>query len=367
MASIELVNLTKTYGNLVAVDALDLRIEDKAFVALLGPSGCGKTTTMNLISGILKPTAGEIRFDGEDVRGVPAGKRDVGFVFQNYAIFTHLSVYKNISFGLEIRRRPKAEIEARVREVAALVGLTGRLADKASNLGVNELQRLAIARSAVINPKIFLLDEPLSNLDAAFRAEMRTELKRLQHRLRQTMVYVTHDQLEAMSMADRIAVMDHGVLQQYDTPLRIYNQPRNLFVARFIGSPSMNLLSCRLITESDSASLDFGPLGRILVTGEVLPAQCAQAKTPEVIIGVRPEDITLRPGHDRSDGLAMTVSFVERIASRSIVHLREGKQVVKAVERNNYRVELGEPMTVTITPDACRLFDAISGLAIAAE
>lgn len=241
MSSIELVGLTKRFGDLIAVKDLDLMIEDKEFVAILGPSGCGKTTTMNMIAGIEHPTAGQVLFDGVEVQNVSARRRGVGFVFQNYAIFTHISVYKNLSFGLEVTGVPAGEIERRVADMAKLVRLTHRLEWRSSRLNVNELQRLALGRSAILGPQIFLLDEPLSNLDAAFRAEMRTELKHLQHQLQQTMVYVTHDQLEAMSMADHIAIMDLGVLQQFGTPLEVYNKPANLFVANFMGSPSMNL------------------------------------------------------------------------------------------------------------------------------
>ena len=239
MAAIDLINLTKFFGSVKAVNDLTLTISDKEFVALLGPSGCGKTTTMNMISGIEQPTAGSINFNGVDVSHVPPGRRGIGFVFQNYAIFTHMTVRANLAFGLEIRREPPAEIARKVADMAALMRLSDKLDRAAGRLNVNEMQRLAIGRSAIVHPDIFLLDEPLSNLDAAFRAEMRTELKHLQREIKQTMVYVTHDQIEAMSMADRIAVINLGVLQQYASPIEIYNNPANLFVAKFIGSPSM--------------------------------------------------------------------------------------------------------------------------------
>ena len=243
MAAIDLINLTKFFGSVKAVNDLTLTISDKEFVALLGPSGCGKTTTMNMISGIEQPTAGSICFNGVDVSHVPPGRRGIGFVFQNYAIFTHMTVRANLAFGLEIRREPSAEIARKVADMAALMRLSDKLDRAAGRLNVNEMQRLAIGRSAIVRPDIFLLDEPLSNLDAAFRAEMRTELKHLQREIKQTMIYVTHDQIEAMSMADRIAVINLGVLQQYASPIEIYNNPANLFVAKFIGSPSMNLLN----------------------------------------------------------------------------------------------------------------------------
>jgi multiple sugar transport system ATP-binding protein len=358
MAAIDLIGLTKTFGALTAVDRLHLRINDKEFVALLGPSGCGKTTTMNMISGVLNPTRGEIRLDGREISRVAPGRRGIGFVFQNYAIFTHMTVRENLAFGLEIRRRPAAEIASRVDEMVALMRLSGKLDQPAGRLNVNELQRLAIGRSAIVKPEIFLLDEPLSNLDAAFRAEMRTELKHLQHEIKQTMVYVTHDQLEAMSMADRIAVMDAGVLQQYATPLEIYNSPHNMFVARFIGSPSMNLLPCRLRAEDGNPLLDFGTAGAMVVNDMRLAAQLSRIKTRDLVFGVRPENLVLGGAEGDASELRMTVSFVERIGARTIIHLESGGLSVKAVEKNGYRVGIGAPMTASIPPGAAVLFDA---------
>ena len=221
---------------------MDLEIADGEFMALLGPSGCGKSTTMNMIAGMEEPTEGRILFGDRDMAGVPMGRRGVGFVFQNYAIFTHMTVRQNLAYGPRMHGRPQAEIDRRVGAIAELLQLTPLLDRRADRLSVNILQRVAIGRSAIMEPAIFLLDEPLSNVDAAFRAVMRTELKHLQREFRQTMVYVTHDQLEAMTMADRIAVMDHGVLQQVGTPIEVYNNPANVFVARFIGAPGMNLL-----------------------------------------------------------------------------------------------------------------------------
>ena len=250
MAEIHLQHLTKQFpGGLVAVNDLELVIPDGSFVALLGPSGCGKTTTMNMISGLEKPTSGEIYFDQQPITRLPPGARTVGFVFQNYAIFTHMSVAENISFGLRVRKpRPAAdEIDRRVREIADVLGLGGMLDRNASRLSVNDMQKVALGRSMIVEPAIFLLDEPFSNLDAAFRAYMRAELKRIQHEIGQTMVYVTHDQVEAMSMADHIAVMDLGRLQQYGTPDELYNAPANRFVAGFVGSTQMNFLPATLV------------------------------------------------------------------------------------------------------------------------
>jgi len=242
MASITIDSVIKRYGDFTAVDNLNLEITDGELVALLGPSGCGKTTTMNMIAGFEEVTEGNVRFDGKEVGHVAPGERGVGFVFQNYAIFTHLTVRKNIAFSLEVRGQKGPDLDKKVEACAAHFGLVQHLDTSSSKLGVNELQRLAIARSSIAEPSIFLLDEPLSNLDAAFREEMRVELKKIQRQLGQTMVYVTHDQVEAMSMANRIAIMDKGRLQQFGTPREIYRRPANTFTADFIGSPSMNLL-----------------------------------------------------------------------------------------------------------------------------
>ncbi|TIT38744.1 MAG: ABC transporter ATP-binding protein, partial [Mesorhizobium sp.] len=295
MATVSLKKLTKSYGPVAVVHGIDLEVADREFIALLGPSGCGKSTTMNMIAGMEEPTGGKILFGERDMAGVPMGRRGVGFVFQNYAIFTHMTVRQNLAYGPKMRGAPKAEIDRRVGAIAEMLQLTPLLDRKADRLSVNILQRVAIGRSAIMEPAIFLLDEPLSNVDAAFRAVMRTELKQLQRQFKQTMVYVTHDQLEAMSMADRIAVMDHGVLQQVGTPLEVYNNPANVFVARFIGAPGMNLLRGRPAESDRGLVIDLGPLGAT----PPLPAEIAAAvrgARGDVLYGFRPEQATLVEG-----------------------------------------------------------------------
>ena len=360
MSTIHLENLVKRFGAFTALKTMDLTIADGEFVALLGPSGCGKSTTMNMIAGMERPTEGRIRFDGRDMTGVPMGQRGVGFVFQNYAIFTHMTVRQNLSYGLRATRRPADEVARRTNAMAELLQLTPMLDRPAAGLSVNILQRVAIGRSAVMEPAIFLLDEPLSNVDAAFRAVMRTELKQLQRSFRQTMVYVTHDQLEAMTMADRIAVMDHGVLQQVGTPLEIYNNPANLFVARFIGSPGMNLLRGRPVETTQGIAIDLGPLG---LTPVLPPAQAAAAGVAqgEVIYGFRPEQAAIVAA---GQGMAMPVNFVERIGARTILHLGRGQDVAKVVFENDAGFEAGKVLHFAPLPDAVRLFDADSGLAL---
>jgi multiple sugar transport system ATP-binding protein len=338
---------------------MDLRIDDGEFVALLGPSGCGKSTTMNMIAGMEDPTSGRIKFDDRDMAGVSMGKRGVGFVFQNYAIFTHMSVYENLAYGLRVRKLPEAEIDRRVKAIADFLQLGPLLEQPSAKLSVNILQRLAIGRSAIVEPAIFLLDEPLSNVDAAFRAVMRTELKHLQRQFKQTMVYVTHDQLEAMTMADRIAVMDHGVLQQTGSPVEVYNNPSNTFVAGFLGSPGMNLVKGALVEASGSMLVDLGEFGRTAPLSASLTAAARDRKVRDVYYGFRPEQASLTA----TEG-GLPVFFVERIGARTIVHLGRDKASVKIVLDNDNGLEAGMTARLDVAEDAVRLFDAATGQAI---
>ena len=358
MTAIHLENLVKNFGAFTALKTMDLTIEDGEFVALLGPSGCGKSTTMNMIAGMESPSAGRILFDGRDMVNVSMGRRGVGFVFQNYAIFTHMSVYDNLAYGLRVRKLPQPEIDRRVKAIAEFLQLGPLLNQPSAKLSVNILQRLAIGRSAIVEPAIFLLDEPLSNVDAAFRAVMRTELKHLQRQFKQTMVYVTHDQLEAMTMADRIAVMDHGVLQQVGTPLEVYNNPDNLFVAGFIGAPGMNLLKGELADSDRGLVVDLGALGRSAPLSPALAAAARSNGSRDIVYGFRPERVSLAPS---GEGMTMPVVFVERIGARTVVHLGTDAQRVKAVFDNDVALEAGVSAAIAIEPGSVRLFDAASG------
>ena len=364
MSSIELRQITKKFGDFVAVDDLSMEIWDKEFVALLGPSGSGKTTTMNMIAGIESPSSGSIWFDGTDVTSVSPRRRGVGFVFQNYAIFTHMSVFKNLAFGLEAHRVSKSEVQRRVNEMARLVGLSTQLDWRASSLSVNEMQRLALGRSAIVNPNIFLLDEPLSGLEAGFRVTMRAELRHLQRELRQTMVYVTHDQIEAMSMADRIAVMHLGKLKQYGPPLEVYNNPSNTFVAQFIGSPGMNLLNCRIMENAGEIALNFGEVGCIKVVDEGLLRLCRNARRSEVIYGIRPEHITLTRGCRAFDSVELSVKFTEKIGARTIVHLAGRDMELKVTKNGRSSIRVGENLGIVPYSGAHHLFDLQSGRVI---
>ena len=351
MTEIVLKDLGRDFGDFVALSDMNLTIADGEFVALLGPSGCGKSTTMNMVAGMLAPSRGEIRFDGQLVHDVPMQKRGVGFVSQNYAIFTHRTVRGNLAYGLKAQGQPPAEIRRRVDDMAELLQLGPMLDRRAGGLSVNILQRIAIGRSAIVEPAIFLLDEPLSNVDAVFRATMRSELKALQRRFRQTMIYVTHDQLEAMTMADRIAVMDHGKLLQVGTPLEVYNHPNDTFVAGFIGSPGMNLLPARGMG-GDRPAADLGPCGVI-----PLPFRAGG----ELTFGFRPE--TVHP--DDAGPLAMEVDIIERIGARTILHLRAGDRRVNAILDAETPVPAqGGILRFRIDPADMRLFDPSTGRAI---
>ena len=359
MSSIYLRKLVKQFGSFTALKSMDLDIEDGEFMAILGPSGCGKSTTMNMIAGLEEPTSGTIHFGQRDMAGVAMGKRNVGFVFQNYAIFTHMTVRQNLAYGPTMQHFPASEVKSKVEEMASFLQLTELLDRKADKLSVNILQRVAIGRSAILKPAIFLLDEPLSNVDAAFRAVMRTELKQLQRQFRQTMVYVTHDQLEAMTMADRIAVMDHGVLQQVGTPLEIYNNPVNTFVASFIGSPGMNLLKGKPVQSKGGLRVELGPIGETPVLPPALAAKLNN-RSSDVWYGFRPENIV---AGSKSDGMSLPVTFTERIGARTIAHLGETFSV-KAVFDNDTPVTMGDTLKFTVKPEHLLLFDGASGARI---
>ncbi|MCC5972795.1 MAG: ABC transporter ATP-binding protein [Rubellimicrobium sp.] len=360
MSAIRLEHLVKRFGSFTALKEMDLTIGDGEFLALLGPSGCGKSTTMNMIAGMEAPSEGRILFGDRDMVGVPMGRRGVGFVFQNYAIFTHMTVRRNLDYGLRMTGRPAVEVRQRAEAMAALLNLTPLLERPAAGLSVNILQRIAIGRSAVMEPAIFLLDEPLSNVDAAFRAVMRTELKALQRQFGQTMVYVTHDQLEAMTMADRIAVMDHGVLQQVGTPLEVYNAPANTFVARFIGSPGMNLLPGRLAETDRGLAVDLGELGISPPLPDALAAAAHGAGRPEVTYGFRPEEVHLV---ETGPALRLPLILAERIGARTILHLGRAEDAVRAVFQGNPVLPEGV-LAIAPDPASLRLFDAVTGAAI---
>jgi multiple sugar transport system ATP-binding protein len=357
MAKIGLEAVSKRFGSFTAVNEMSFDVDDGEFVAILGPSGCGKTTTMNMIAGIERPNEGTIRFDGLDVTRVPVQRRGVGFVFQNYAIFTHLTVRQNLGFSLEIKGIRGAELNKRVTEMAEFMALTARLEEPSSRLSVNELQKLAIGRSAIAKPRIFLLDEPLSNLDAAFRERMRSELRQLQRALKQTMVYVTHDQIEAMGLADRIAIMDQGTLKQFATPSTIYSDPDNVFVARFVGAPSMNILHAALIEQDDLLELRLGgQSGQTISLDRRLSAIARANKQSEIIFGFRPEAVTITASPGRAT-ISAEVDVVETVGRRRIVHFRMGETRFVGVFGRAATVRSGEAVHLSLDLVSCHLFD----------
>ena len=365
MARIELENVWKRFGHVEAVVDLTLDIPDGSFIALLGPSGCGKTTTMNMLSGLLQPTSGEIRFNGKVVNDLDSGKRNVGFVFQNYAIFTHMSAFDNIAFGLRVRKQPADQIKGEVERVAKLLDISHLLDRRAADLSVNDMQKVAIGRSMITNPGIFLLDEPFSNLDAAFRAYMRAEMKKLQRELEQTMIYVTHDQVEAMAMADHIAIMDLGKLQQYGTPDEVYNSPTNRFVAHFVGSTTMNFLPAELGTADGSLELRLPiPEARPIVlepgTASLLEEKGEHGHT----LGIRPEHLQLLdPASERADARG-TVVLVEPLGARNIVHLRSGEADFRAVVPPTIRPRVGDALGIELGREFVHVFDDTTGKAL---
>jgi multiple sugar transport system ATP-binding protein len=376
MAHVQLNNITKRFDQLTAINDLSLEVRDREFVVFLGPSGCGKTTTLRSIAGLEHPEEGDILIDGKRVNNLSPADRDIAMVFQFYALYPHMSVYDNMAFPLRAVKMPKSELDQRVHDVARVLHVEHLLQRRPGKLSGGEMQRVAIGRAMVRRPKVFLMDEPLTNLDAKLRAEMRAELKRLQNDIGATTVYVTHDQLEAMSMGDRIAVMSQGVLQQMGSPGEVYDHPKNLFVAGFIGSPAMNFLPCRLASErsdleflppASSAELPMGVNGGAAATGAMaLPLTEGTRQrlaehhvTGDLVLGVRAEDIELSRS-EKPEFLRAEVYIVEPLGSENIIDLRLAGHVLKARTAPTFTAAIGEPMWVRI--DQCRmhLFNAVT-------
>ncbi|MBW2731034.1 MAG: sn-glycerol-3-phosphate ABC transporter ATP-binding protein UgpC [Deltaproteobacteria bacterium] len=359
MANVTLEKVVKRYGDNEVVKSIDLEIPDQELVVLVGPSGCGKSTTLRMIAGLEDITGGEIRIDGKRVNETAPKDRDIAMVFQSYALYPHMTVRENLEFGLRMRRAPAKEISERVEEAASMLSIEELLSRRPKQLSGGQRQRVAMGRAIVRRPKVFLFDEPLSNLDAKLRAQMRLELARLHARLRTTMVYVTHDQVEAMTLADRIVVMNEGVIQQVGSPLELYQHPTNRFVAGFLGTPAMNFVSGQLSSTAGEVSFTAEGL-QIALEDHGSKLESPEAK--EVVLGVRPPDIKLSPD-DPSPTPGMVrakVEVREPMGAEIFLHLDStcGALVARVDSDCDYRA--GDAVMLSIPNRAVHLFDAAS-------
>jgi multiple sugar transport system ATP-binding protein len=354
VAGVKFEHVAKKYGSVSVLEDLNLDIADKEFMVLVGPSGSGKSTALRLIAGLEEITDGTIRIGDRVVNSIPPKDRDAAMVFQSYALYPHMTVRENMEFGLKTRKMAKAEIERRVNDAAAILGITNLFARKPKELSGGQRQRVALGRAMVRNPSVFLFDEPLSNLDAKLRVQMRAEISKLQQRLQTTSVYVTHDQVEAMTMGNRIAVMNGGKIQQVGTPLEVYDKPTNVFVAQFIGTPPMNFFNA-IIADS---RLDAGKFS--LNIPQSLRGVTAGKNGQKVLVGIRPENI--RHASSRTEGetgrVQGTVEIVEPIGHEAIVHARVGDALMVAVFESHTAPKMGESIELVIELDALHLFDA---------
>jgi multiple sugar transport system ATP-binding protein len=379
VARVVIEHLTKVFEGpkgegIRALEDVSLTIEDKELMVLVGPSGCGKTTLLRLVSGLEEATGGEISIGGKPMRKVAPGKRDVAMVFQNYALYPHMSAYENMAFGLKVRKCPKVEIEQRVKEAAEMLGLVDCLERKPKELSGGQRQRVALGRAIVRRPQVYLFDEPLSNLDAPMRVQMRTEISKLHRQLRATMIYVTHDQVEAMTMGDRIAVMNRGVIQQVGEPMRIYNQPVNLFVAGFIGWPQMNFFDARVVPKDDGLFVEEQSEGNGAVVGAQFSARLGNEVAAmlkeyagkKIVFGVRPEKMRVSQsvmGMNGSNIDAM-VEVVEPVGAETFIYLGRGKQSLVARIGGGEQASVKEKLALTFDMSGARFFDPETGRAI---
>ncbi len=374
MAKVTVKNVYKIYpgdkgADVTAVNDVNLDIQDREFVVLVGPSGCGKSTTLRMIAGLEEISRGDIFIGDRRVNDVAPKDRDIAMVFQNYALYPHMSVYDNMAFGLKLRKFPKPEIKKRVQDAAAILGIEDLLERKPKALSGGQRQRVAVGRAIVRQPKVFLFDEPLSNLDAKMRVQMRTEITKLHQRLQATMIYVTHDQVEAMTMGDRIVVMNGGVVQQNDAPLKLYNEPVNLFVAGFLGSPPMNFLHGSL--KEDRESLVFREMEGGTVEVRLPAAERRGARGlvgKPMLLGIRPEDIEVAQftkGQETAESFPAVVDLVEPMGAETNLYLQTGAHtVVCRSQRPLDHREAGHRMQFEMNLKKAHLFDPLSTLRI---
>ncbi len=360
MAEVVLDKVTKIFGtNVVAVDDASITIADKEFVVLVGPSGCGKSTFLRMIAGLEEVTRGEIYIDGRMVNNVAPKDRDIAMVFQNYALYPHMTAFDNMAFGLKLRKYPREEIEARVREAAQILGIEDLLDRKPKELSGGQRQRVAVGRAIVRKPKVFLFDEPLSNLDAKLRVQMRTEIEKLHNRLQTTMIYVTHDQIEAMTMGTRIVVLKDGVIQQVADPMTLYDTPVNKFVAGFIGSPAMNFAD-GVIAGDGEVAFDEGTF-KVPLPAEVA-GKVSGYKGKKVVFGVRPEDLRTKPleGAGPPASFEATVEVVEPMGNEIFAYVTTGKTPIVARLSTREEIKPGSRIKLFIDVRRIHFFDAAS-------
>ncbi len=360
MAGIRFENIYKIYpGDVVAVSDFNLDIKDKEFVVFVGPSGCGKSTTLRMIAGLEEISAGELYMDDQLMNEISPKDRDIAMVFQNYALYPHMTVRKNMTFGLELRKLPKDIIDARVKEAARVLEIEELLDRKPKALSGGQRQRVALGRAMVRKPKVFLLDEPLSNLDAKLRASMRTELKQLHSRLQTTFVYVTHDQTEAMTMGDRIVVMKDGFIMQVDSPQNLYDHPNNLFVAGFIGSPQMNFIDGKLTKEGADYVVVMNDFKVYLPEDKTSKADLTKYIDKEVIVGIRPEHIKDDPRHlqEHPSHIKCKVRVVEKMGSETYLYVNFGEDKIMARVDASSNAEVGDEVTLAVNEKRVHLFD----------
>ena len=365
MARVAFENVVKKYGDVTAVNNLNIDVADKEFLVLVGPSGCGKTTALRCLAGLEEITSGDIKIADRVVNDVAPKDRDIAMVFQSYALYPHLSVYDNMAFGLKLRKVPKDEIKRRVGEAADILGIRELLDRKPRQLSGGQRQRVAVGRAIVREPKVFLFDEPLSNLDAKLRVAMRAEISKLHQRLQTTFIYVTHDQTEAMTMATRIAVINKGVLQQLDSPQMLYDHPNNLFVAGFIGSPAMNFFPGKLRKDDGHIVVDTGDFSVPIPASKAKPYENHVGK--DIIFGLRPEnihDVEFVPSNIDSEKVAVKVDVTELMGNEIFLYLVSGKNTFVARVDPRSKLRVGEQASVAFDMDNFHIFDAATEEAI---
>jgi multiple sugar transport system ATP-binding protein len=357
MAQVVLKEINKLYDSVHAVKDVNLEIRDREFVVLVGPSGCGKTTTLRMVAGLEEISSGEILIGGRVVNNLAPMDRDIAMVFQNYALYPHMSVFDNMAFGLKMRKFDKAEIAKRVKHAAEILGIGQLLQRKPRQLSGGQRQRVALGRAIVRHPQVFLFDEPLSNLDAKLRVQMRVELKKLHHRLGTTAIYVTHDQVEAMTLGDRVVVMKDGLVQQVGEPLQLYNRPANKFVAGFIGSPAMNFAAVTVGQSDGVVYLENEGLN-IKLPG-VQAARLRPNLGEQVTLGIRPEDLRVATSSDPSElTFNAVVEVVEQLGSETLLDLRVGRDTMVAAVEPTARAKIQETLRLAVNPDRLYFFDA---------